>query len=669
MMIPSQPTINLSDKCIPSELRALRQWVLHKSKVPHQTTNKHASPTNPNHWATFDQVRCEYELIGGFDGIGFVFSSTDPYCGIDLDHCVSSETKVIEPWALRWVEKFNKSYVEYSPSGTGIHIFTRGALPGGQGRKIGPREIYDRSRYFTVTGNSLRQPLKEIKNQQDVIDEFLAEIFSGAGEDTSLIDLKNPLQGSELSDNQIQEIIAKAKTSKNGDKFSRLFAGDVTDFKGDHSRADSSLCEILAFWTDGNEIAIDQALRKSGLYRPKWERLDYRTRTIRHAIEHLNKSKLKNDFHATTPKTEGTEALPLPLIHISKIEPKSIEFLIEDILPLNAVGFISGQPGICKTWLAWDIGLSVATGSIAFGSFRSRAGKVIAFNAEDDPASNTRRRLAGLAHSKGLSLQEADFHLIDVFSLALDDAKIQEQIEQTVTEHKPDLIILDPFRNLHSQDENDSTKISPILNFLRSLNRRHHCSILLVCHDKKPSKQNGARRASQTRGSNALEGWRDTAMYLDEIDSIEKIVEVTFYHRGAPAPKPIRLRLSVDFEPDNKTIRSASLIKTDFQESVAKEELEFENKIKAMLLDFGPLTRKEIVQRLGKQKKRVEDGISDLLLSGELMEIAPRPGAKAKLIKFQFPEPQGTGTSMISSGSTPYKGGTENPLDQPDQTR
>ena len=91
-------------------------------------------------------------------GIGLVLVADDDLMVFDLDHCRDAETGVIEEWATGIIDTLN-SYTEVSPSGTGIHIFVRGSLPGKRRRK-GRVEVYESGRYMTVTGWTLeeRQP-------------------------------------------------------------------------------------------------------------------------------------------------------------------------------------------------------------------------------------------------------------------------------------------------------------------------------------------------------------------------------------------------------------------------------------------------------------------------------------------------------------------------------
>lgn len=92
---------------IPDELKTYRAWVLWKrarvgdkwTKRPHDVhTGSRASSTDSRTWASFDEVMGAYGA-GGYDGIGFVFSSGDPFCGVDLDDAVNQETGEVAIWA------------------------------------------------------------------------------------------------------------------------------------------------------------------------------------------------------------------------------------------------------------------------------------------------------------------------------------------------------------------------------------------------------------------------------------------------------------------------------------------------------------------------------------------------------------------------------------------
>jgi putative DNA primase/helicase len=147
---------------IPQELKELKQWVLWKlvkrkgqdkpTKVPFQVNGKNADSTKPETWNTFDLVVKTYtENPGKYNGIGFVFSENDPYVGIDIDNCIIEG--VIGDSALNIIQTLN-GYTETSPSGSGIHIIVKGTKPGTKNRK-GPYEMYDRGRYFTMTGDAI----------------------------------------------------------------------------------------------------------------------------------------------------------------------------------------------------------------------------------------------------------------------------------------------------------------------------------------------------------------------------------------------------------------------------------------------------------------------------------------------------------------------------------
>ena len=139
---------------IPEQLKARPQWVVWKAvgnkpdKVPYSVrTGRRASSTDIMTWSTFEEALEAYEN-GEYAGLGFVFSSADPYTGIDLDNCVDADGE-IAGWALEIVHYFD-SYTEFSATGTGLHIIVCGDVPN---RRKGNVEVYSSKRFFTVTGH------------------------------------------------------------------------------------------------------------------------------------------------------------------------------------------------------------------------------------------------------------------------------------------------------------------------------------------------------------------------------------------------------------------------------------------------------------------------------------------------------------------------------------
>ena len=153
--------ITLIPENIPEQLTERNQWVCWRyeerdgkmTKVPYTDTGWRASSTDLMTWTTC-AMAYRYYQDGHCDGIGFVFSSADPFVGIDIDDCRNPATGEIAPWAQKIIDRVQEGYVEISPSGTGIHIIVQGTVRDGGMRK-GKVEMYSRGRFFTITGEVL----------------------------------------------------------------------------------------------------------------------------------------------------------------------------------------------------------------------------------------------------------------------------------------------------------------------------------------------------------------------------------------------------------------------------------------------------------------------------------------------------------------------------------
>jgi putative DNA primase/helicase len=273
-------------KSIPDEMKATRNWVCYNLKhragekkplkMPYDpSTGERAKANDPITWADFETCRRAFEMRL-YDGVGWQL--VPPYVGVDLDNCRNKQTGEIEVWALDLVAYLN-SKTEVSPSGTGIHIYAKGSLPQG-GRRIGRIEMYDCARFFTITGHHVPGTPLTIEERSSEVLELHQALFEE--EIPTYVDSNRPqLHGNTLTD---AEIIKRASRASNGEKFRALWIGDWGGRYSSQSEADEALCRILAFWTCKDVYHIDALFRQSGLYRTKWERQDYRDRTIKRAI-------------------------------------------------------------------------------------------------------------------------------------------------------------------------------------------------------------------------------------------------------------------------------------------------------------------------------------------------------------------------------------------------
>src|SRR5690606_28541346 len=191
--------------------------------------------------------------------------------------------------------------------------------------------------------------------------------------------------------------------------------------------------------------------------------------------------------------------LPVRLAAQLEAWPATRRFLIDELWSQEAVGIVGGEPKCCKSFLALDLAVAVASGRPCLRRFEvSQPGRVLLYAAED-AMHIVRARLEGICAAAGCRLDTLDVQVITAPSLRLDLPADRERLEHTVAELAPRLLILDPFVRLHRIDENASGEVAPLLAFLRELQRRYHLAVLVVHHAKKSA---GRARAGQAlRGS------------------------------------------------------------------------------------------------------------------------------------------------------------------------
>ncbi|MGH9888160.1 MAG: AAA family ATPase [bacterium] len=235
-----------------------------------------------------------------------------------------------------------------------------------------------------------------------------------------------------------------------------------------------------------------------------------------------------------------TASTSLPVTRAADLAdvPTERRWLVEDLWGDQAVGIVGGEPKCCKSFLALDLAVAVASGAPCVRRFAvPRTGRVLLFAAED-ALHVVRQRLASIARAAGHALVDLDIQVITAPTVRLDIERDRDALAETVAKLRPRLLVLDPFVRLHRVDENLSGEVAPLLAYLRELQRRYHLAVVLVHHARK----GGAKmRAGQAlRGSSEFHACGDSNLYLRRhSDQLTLSVE----HRAAASISNVQLLL------------------------------------------------------------------------------------------------------------------------------
>lgn len=160
---------------IPAALKERRQWLIWRleskpgakkpAKMPYyasgkRRTGQQGSDADRAALVSFDED-LDAMVARKANGIGFALLPDDGLIAIDIDHAVDPETGEISQRAQRIIAACN-SYTEWSPSGTGFHIFVFGKTTTAKDNRIGV-EMFCERQYLTVTGKHLAGTPTEVR--------------------------------------------------------------------------------------------------------------------------------------------------------------------------------------------------------------------------------------------------------------------------------------------------------------------------------------------------------------------------------------------------------------------------------------------------------------------------------------------------------------------------
>jgi hypothetical protein len=310
----------------------------------------------------------------------------------------------------------------------------------------------------------------------------------------------------------------------------------------------------------------------------------------------------------------GAEA-PLPVVRAADIDDAEVRprWLVASLWARAGVGILGGAPKCCKSWLALEMALAVASGAPCLGVFEiGDAGPVLLYMAED-AAAVVKARLSGICRHRHLDLAALPVHLITAPALRLDRAHDQARLRDAVATYAPRLLVLDPFVRLHRIDENDAGQVSALLGYLRELQRAHDVAVLVVHHARKNG--HAGQPGQSLRGSGDFFAWADSLLYVRRHRG-QLLLSVE--HRGAPAPEPLGLVLAGE-EDVRLDVVAASETDPTPAATVANDG-DLEQAVLAALAT-APLVRADLRARLRVRNERLGETLARLVDAGSVRRV------------------------------------------------
>jgi hypothetical protein len=294
---------------------------------------------------------------------------------------------------------------------------------------------------------------------------------------------------------------------------------------------------------------------------------------------------------------------PFALRHVAEIAPQPAEarWLIDSLWLAAGVGVLGGPPKVCKTFLAAELALAVASGCAALGRYAVKAPGAVLFYGAEDSLAALRVRFEGLALSRGISLDTLPLYLLDVPVLRLESHDDLRRLRGAIERCRPQLLVLDPFVRVARIDENSAQEVSAVLGSLRAFQRDYDLAVLVVHHARKTP---AAHPALALRGSSDFAAWSDSNLYLTR-----RSRRLTLYleHRSAAAPQPLDLDLLTEPAPHLALIDDPNHTAAHSTDDPLHVEL-----IDHLSLASRPLPTVELRRRLGKRKHDVVQALAVL---------------------------------------------------------
>lgn len=232
------------------------------------------------------------------------------------------------------------------------------------------------------------------------------------------------------------------------------------------------------------------------------------------------------------------------------------------LLPVGGLMFVGGPPKTYKSFTALSMAVDLATGSRVFDASITRARDTetrfnvskpykVLYLEQEIGLADDKERLRPIyeclsAHERGLLNNNLAIYAQD-HEMRLDDGSTMNgRIRTIIGEVNPDVLIIDPLIEFHTQDENSTRDMGLIMRQVNVLKQLFALKgVIIVHHTGKPPADGGIAMgrdaADYLRGSSVLYGKADTCLMLSR--GADDTVNMSFTLRRAKPMQPMKAKI------------------------------------------------------------------------------------------------------------------------------
>lgn len=325
---------------------------------------------------------------------------------------------------------------------------------------------------------------------------------------------------------------------------------------------------------------------------------------------------LKPEEMAEQIVLRNTEEPLVPVMKMSDIEEKVVQWLWYPFIPFGKVTLIQGNPGKGKTWLAMAIAAYCTNGKELPNALPIEPFNVLYQTVEDGIADTIKPRLAKC----GADMTRVRFINEDEKQLSMTN----DRIEKAIRQNNVRLMIMDPIQAYlgANVDMNRANEIRPLFRHLSTIAERTGCSIVLIGHLNKSS---GSQSDYRSLGSIDIAAAVRSILFVEKVEKEkEQDIRVVYQQKDSLAKKenPVAFSLGeeglkwlgeYDISIEDLLMGKAGTKKETKLEKAQKLILELLTKRKVMCLEEleAELLAYGISSRTGRDaRKQLENRLS-----------------------------------------------------------